>query len=182
VSRIGRKPIPIPEGVEVKIEGNRVTVKGPKGELSRTFHPDMIISVQDGQIVVSRPSDDRRHRALHGLTRSLLANMVTGVTQGYRKQLELVGVGYRAEMRGENLVLHVGFSHPVEIKPPPGITFSVEGRYKIINVDGIDKELVGEWAARIRRVRKPEPYKGKGIRYVGERVRRKAGKAGKIGG
>jgi len=175
-------PIPIPEGVQVEIKDSHVTVRGPKGELSRTFHPDMKISVQDGQIVVTRPTDNRQHRALHGLTRALLANMVTGVTEGYRKALEIHGVGYRAELRGDNLVLHVGFSHPVEIAPPPGITFGIESRAKVITVEGIDKELVGEVAARVRRVRPPEPYKGKGIRYVGEPVRRKAGKAGKIGG
>jgi large subunit ribosomal protein L6 len=175
-------PIPIPEGVQVEIKDSHVTVRGPKGELSRTFHPDMKISIRDGQIVVTRPTDNRQHRALHGLTRALLANMVTGVTEGYRKNLEIHGVGYRAEMRGDNLVLHVGFSHPVEIAPPPGITFGIEGRAKVITVEGIDKELVGEVAARVRRVRPPEPYKGKGIRYVGEHVRRKAGKAGKIVG
>jgi large subunit ribosomal protein L6 len=182
VSRIGRMPIPIPKGVEVNIEGSRVRVKGPKGELSRTFSPDMQISFQDGQLVVTRPTDNRQHRALHGLTRALLANMVTGVTEGYRRELEIQGVGYRAEMRGRNLVLYVGFSHPVEIAPPPGITFDIDSHTKVITVGGIDKELVGEVAARIRRVRPPEPYKGKGIRYVGEHVRQKAGKAGKVVG
>ena len=181
MSRIGRMPIPIPEGVQVDIKNSHVTVKGPKGVLSRSFNPDIKISIQDGKIVVTRPTDNRQHRALHGLTRALLANMVTGVTEGYRKELEIRGVGYRAEMRGQNLVLHVGFSHPVEMTPPEGITFGIEGRGKIIVVEGIDKELVGEIAARVRRVRPPEPYKGKGIRYVGEYVRQKAGKAGKIG-
>ena len=179
MSRIGRMPVPIPKGVQVDIKNSQVTVKGPKGELGRSFNQDMMISIQDGQVVVTRPTDNRQHRALHGLTRSLLANMVTGVTEGYRKDLEVRGVGYRAEMRGDNLVLHVGFSHPVEIAPPSGITFDLESRGKNIIVEGIDKELVGEMAARVRRVRPPEPYKGKGIRYVDEYVRQKAGKAGK---
>jgi len=182
VSRIGRMPIPIPQGVQVDIKGSHVTVKGPKGELSRSFNPDMTIALQDGQIVVTRPTDNRQHRALHGLTRALLANMVTGVTEGYRKDMEINGVGYRAEMQGDNLVLYVGFSHPVEIVPPSGITLGIENRGKTVVVEGIDKELVGEMAARLRRVRPPEPYKGKGIRYVGEYVRQKAGKAGKVVG
>lgn len=181
MSRIGRKPIPVPEGVRVEIENNRVTVEGPRGKLSKSFHPDMHIALVDGQIVVTRPTDERDHRALHGLTRALLANMVTGVTEGYRKRLEIHGIGYRAEMKGDNLILHVGFSHSVEIEPPPGIKFVVEKRYKTFVVEGNDKELVGDVAARIRAVRKPEPYKGKGIRYEGEWVRRKTGKAGKIG-
>ena len=180
MSRIGRMPVSIPKGVQVDIRGNHVTVKGPKGELSRSFNPDMAISLQDGQIIVTRPTDDQQHRALHGLTRALLANMVTGVTKGYRKDLEVQGVGYRVEMRGKNLVLYVGFSHPVEIAPPSGITFDVESRGKTIMIEGIDKELVGEVAARVRRVRPPEPYKGKGIRYVGEYVRQKAGKGSKV--
>lgn len=175
-------PIPIPQGVQVDIKGSHVTVKGPKGELSRSFNPDMTIALQDGQIVVTRPTDNRQHRALHGLTRALLANMVTGVTEGYRKDMEINGVGYRAEMQGDNLVLYVGFSHPVEIVPPSGITLGIENRGKTVVVEGIDKELVGEMAARLRRVRPPEPYKGKGIRYVGEYVRQKAGKAGKVVG
>ena len=180
MSRIGRMPIPVPEGVAVSIEGNRVTVKGPKGELSRSFDQDMSIALRDNQVIVTRPSDSKRHKAMHGLTRALLANMVTGVSEGFRKTLEIVGVGYRAEVREEKLVLSVGFSHPVPIESPPGITFRVEKGYRRFTVEGIDKELVGEVAARIRAVRKPEPYKGKGIRYLGERVRRKAGKAGKI--
>jgi len=180
MSRIGRMPIPMPEGVAVSIKGNRVTVRGPKGELSRSFDQDMSIALRDNHIIVTRPSDSKRHRAMHGLTRALLANMVTGVSEGFQKTLEIVGVGYRAEMQGETLVLSVGYSHPVQIEPPPGITFSVEKGYRSFIVEGIDKELVGEVAARIRAVRKPEPYKGKGIRYLGERVRRKAGKAGKI--
>jgi len=180
MSRIGRMPVPVPKGVAVGIEGNRVTVRGPKGELSRSFDRDMSIALRDDQVIVTRPSDSKRHKAMHGLTRALLANMVTGVSEGFRKTLEIVGVGYRAEMRGEKLVLSVGYSHPVEIEPPPGIAFSVEKGYRSFTVEGIDKELVGEIAARVRAVRKPEPYKGKGIRYFGERVRRKAGKAGKI--
>jgi large subunit ribosomal protein L6 len=180
MSRIGRMPIPVPEGVAVNIEGNRVTVKGPRGELSRSFDQDMSIALRDNQIIVTRPSESKRHKAMHGLTRALLANMVTGVSEGFQKALEIVGVGYRAEMQGEALVLSVGYSHPVQIEPPPGIAFRVEKGYRRFTVEGIDKELVGEVAARIRAVRKPEPYKGKGIRYLGERVRRKAGKAGKI--
>lgn len=180
MSRIGRMPIPVPEGVAVSIQGNRVAVRGPKGELSRSFDRDMSIALSDNQVIVTRPSDSKRHKAMHGLTRALLANMVIGVSEGFRKTLEVVGVGYRAEMRGETLVLSVGYSHPVQIEPPLGITFSVEKGYRSFTVEGIDKELVGEVAARIRAVRKPEPYKGKGIVYLGERVRRKAGKAGKI--
>ncbi len=180
MSRIGRRPIPVPAGVSVHIEGPRVTVKGPKGELSRSFNQDMSITLQDNQIIVTRPTDSKRHKALHGLTRALLANMVTGVSQGFQKTLELEGVGYRAEMQGDKLVLSVGYSHPVLIEPPPGISFSVEKGYRSFTVEGIDKELVGEVAAKIRAVRKPEPYKGKGIRYLGERIRRKAGKAGKV--
>jgi len=180
VSRIGRKPVPVPENVEVKIEGSHVTVKGPKGQLSRTFHPDMKIALQDSQIVVTRPSDHRFHRSLHGLTRALLANMVEGVSKGFSKRLLIEGIGYRAEMQGQTLVLHVGYSHPVQIVPPPGITITVEKGAKTLTVEGIDKELVGEVAARIRAVRKPEPYKGKGIRYADEWVRRKAGKAGRV--
>ncbi|HID85942.1 MAG TPA: 50S ribosomal protein L6 [Anaerolineae bacterium] len=180
MSRIGRKPVPVPENVEVKIEGSHVTVKGPKGQLSRTFHPDMKIALQDSQIVVTRPSDHRFHRSLHGLTRALLANMVEGVSKGFSKRLLIEGIGYRAEMQGQTLVLHVGYSHPVQIVPPPGITITVEKGAKTLTVEGIDKELVGEVAARIRAVRKPEPYKGKGIRYADEWVRRKAGKAGRV--
>lgn len=175
-------PVEVPAGVQVEVEDSRVTVRGPKGELTRLFHPDMNISLQEGQIVVRRPTDDREHRSLHGLTRALLANMVQGVSEGFRKELEIVGVGYRAEMQGEKLVLNVGYSHSVEVVPPEGITITVARGAKRIAVEGVDKELVGRIAAQIRAVRKPEPYKGKGIRYVGEQVRRKAGKAGKIGG
>lgn len=181
MSRIGRLPIPIPEGVRVTIDGHSVTVRGPKGELSRGFDPRITVELQDGKLVISRANDQPRVRALHGLTRALLANMVVGVTTGFRKSLEIVGVGYRAEMQGQDLVLQVGYSHPVRYTPPRGITLTVEQGNRIIHVDGIDKELVGEVAAQIRAVRKPEPYKGKGIRYLGEYVRQKAGKAGKVG-
>ncbi|GGK21201.1 50S ribosomal protein L6 [Caldalkalibacillus thermarum] len=178
MSRIGIKPVQIPDGVEVKVNGNEVTVKGPKGELSRQFHPDMQISVEDNQVVVERPSDDKLHKSLHGTTRSLIANMVEGVTKGYEKSLELVGVGYRAQKSGNKLVLNVGYSHPVEIVPEKGIEIEVPSQTKI-TVKGIDKERVGAVAAKIRAVREPEPYKGKGIRYEGEHVRRKEGKTGK---
>ena len=179
MSRVGRMPVAIPVGVNVDIQGNSVRVKGAKGELSRSFDPDMQISMDDGQVVVTRPTDQRRHRALHGLTRSLLNNMVLGVSQGFSRTLEIEGVGYRGEMQDKKLVLYLGFSHPVVFDPPSGISFAVEKGSRTIVVSGIDKELVGEFAARIRRVRPPEPYKGKGVRYQKEYVRRKAGKAGK---
>jgi len=179
MSRIGRQPIVIPSAVKVKIEGDRVTVSGPKGELSRQFHRDMDIRLDDGQLLVSRPSDRPEHRSLHGLTRSLLANMVTGVTEGFSKMLELHGVGYRVQLQGQKLVLQVGFSQPVEITPPPEISVTVVGTSRVM-VEGMSRELVGQVAADIRAVRPPDPYKGKGIRYQGERVRHKAGKAGKI--
>lgn len=181
MSRIGKMPIPVPADVEVTIRGSVVTVKGPRGELSRTFHKDISISLHDNQIVVTRPTDHRLHRSLHGLTRALLANMVQGVREGFRRELEIHGVGYRAQKEDDKLVLLVGYSHPVQIIPPPGITIDLEKGYRNIVVRGVDKELVGRVAAEIRAVRKPEPYKGKGIRYAGEYVRRKAGKAGKIG-
>lgn len=181
MSRVGKMPIPVPAGVEVNIRGSEVTVKGPKGELSRTFHKDISISLQGDQIITTRPTDHRLHRSLHGLTRALLANMVQGVHQEFRKELEIQGVGYRAQKEDDKLILMVGYSHPVQIVPPPGITIDLEKGYRNIVVHGVDKELVGRVAAEIRAVRKPEPYKGKGIRYVGEYVRRKAGKAGKIG-
>jgi large subunit ribosomal protein L6 len=180
MSRVGNRPIAVPRGVDVLIEGSRVTVKGPKGELSRSFSPDMAIMLSDGTLTVSRPTDNRIHRAHHGLTRSLLANMVEGVSDGFQKNLELQGVGYRVQQSGDNLVIQVGYSKPVEIAPPPGISLGTEGPNRII-VEGIDKELVGEVAAEIRAVRPPDPYLGKGIRYKGEQVRRKAGKAGKVG-
>lgn len=181
MSRIGQAPIAIPSGVQIKIDKNHVTVKGPKGELSRKLPEAIQINVEGDQILVTRPSDHRTHRSLHGLTRALVANMVTGVSEGYTKRMEIVGVGWRTELQGQNLVLLVGYSHPVEIVPPPGITFEVDRGGRTFSVNGIDKEVVGEIAARIRRVRPPEPYKGKGIRYAGEHIRRKAGKAGKVG-
>ena len=171
-------PIPIPRDVQVLIEGTAVTVKGPKGELRRDIDPDMQLEIRDGLLLVSRPSDRPRHRSLHGLTRSLLASMVIGVSEGFSKSLEMQGVGYRAQIQGRDLVLAVGYSHPVQVPPPPGIEFAVEGTSRVL-VKGINKELVGQVAANVRKVRPPEPYKGKGIRYVGEYVRRKAGKAGK---
>lgn len=180
MSRIGRMPIEIPQGVEVQVDGNVVRVKGPKGELVQGFHPDMQITVADGRVVVTRPSDERLHRSLHGLTRTLIANMVEGVTKGYSRTLEIEGVGYRATKSGEKLVLTVGYSHPVEIVPPPGIEIEVPSPNRIV-VKGLDKQLVGEVAARIRAVRKPEPYQGKGIHYENEKIRRKAGKTGKAG-
>lgn len=177
MSRIGRKPIALPPGVEIKVEDRVMTVKGPKGELSQAVPEDISIDQQDGEILVTRPSDAKRHRAMHGLTRALLANMVTGVTNGFEKKLEMVGVGYRAQMQGSKLVLNLGFSHPVEIEPPAGIEFEVPAVTRI-TVKGIDKQLVGNTAADIRALRKPEPYKGKGLRYENEVVRRKAGKTG----
>ena len=180
MSRIGRMPVPVPDDVKVDIQGDRVTVGGPKGSLCREFHPDMRIALEDGELRVSRPTDQRHHRALHGLTRALLNNMVIGVTEGFQKQLEVQGVGYRVDLEGGNLLLQLGFSHPVRITPPEGIQFEVEPRAKVITVSGIDKELVGRVAAQVRAWRPPEPNKGKGIRYVGEYVRHKAGKAGKI--
>lgn len=181
MSRIGRKPIPVPAGVDIKIDGAEVTVKGPRGQLSQKVHPDMLLVREDGNLLVQRPDDERMHRALHGLTRTLLANMVTGVTTGFRKNMEMSGVGYRAAKTGNNLTLSLGYSHPVVIEPPQGITFIVETPTRIA-VEGIDKQLVGETAANIRAWRPPEPYKGKGIRYEGEVIVRKAGKSGKVGG
>ena len=181
MSRIGRLPIPVPSGVDVTIEGRMVTVKGPKGLLSRELHPDMTVSREDDKIVVTRPTEQKTHKQLHGLTRTLVNNMVVGVTEGYRKPLEISGVGYRAALVGRKLQLNLGYSHPIEIDPPEGITFELENPTRLAVV-GIDKELVGEIAAKVRSTRKPEPYKGKGVRYAGEQIRRKAGKAGKIGG
>lgn len=180
MSRIGRMPVVIPSGVEVEVKGSSVRVKGPKGELARTFPADMIIDVEDGQILVKRPSDEANHRALHGMTRALIQNMVTGVSTGFQKILEVNGVGYRAEMSGSNLVLHVGYSHPVTVTPPEGISFEVDQRTRQIKVNGYDRQEVGQVAANIRKIRPPEPYKGKGIKYLDERIRRKAGKAGKV--
>ncbi len=181
MSRIGKMPIPVPPEVQVTVRGREVTVQGPKGELTRTLPKDISVRLEDDQLIVTRPTDHRLHRSLHGLTRALLANMVHGVREGFRKELEIQGVGYRAQLEDDKLVLSVGYSHPVEIVPPPGITLLVEKGYRNITVEGVDKELVGRVAAEIRGVRKPEPYKGKGIRYAGEYVRHKAGKAGKIG-
>ncbi len=180
MSRVGNKPIPVPPGVEVDIEGVEVRIKGPKGELHRSFHQDIGISLEDGVLIVSRPTDNRMHRSLHGFTRSILANMVEGVSQGFRKNLELHGVGYRAQKSGDSLIIQVGYSKPVEITPPEGIEVISDAPNQI-GVLGIEKDMVGEFAARIRAVRPPDPYLGKGIRYAGERIRRKAGKAGKLG-
>lgn len=185
MSRIGKKPIPLPKGVEVRIEpGNLVTVKGPKGQLEQQMPPAMIIAQEDGNVVVQRPSDEKKYRALHGLTRTLLFNMVTGVTTGWERALEINGVGYRATLEGTTLVLQLGFSHPVRIEPPENVSYVIGDRRTASDplpliVRGINKQVVGEQAARIRGLRPPEPYKGKGIKYVEERIRRKAGKAGK---
>jgi large subunit ribosomal protein L6 len=183
MSRIGRMPIKVPPGVEVKISGNEVSVKGPKGELKRVVSSDMKLTLDEGSLLVERPSDGKLHRELHGLTRSLLANMVEGVNSGYEKGLEIVGVGFRADKDGANVNLRVGFTHTVCIKPRPGITLDVDAKNVNIKVSGIDKESVGQMAAEIRRIRPPDAYKGKGIRYAGEVVKLKPGKAGKaVGG
>ena len=180
MSRIGRMPVDVPQGVDVEIKGSHVRVKGPKGQLDHTFPAAMDISMEDGQIAVKRPSDDSSHRALHGMTRALINNMVVGVSQGFEKVLEVNGVGYRAEMQDKNLILNVGYSHPVEVEPPEGIAFDVDTRTRQIKIQGYDKAVVGQVTADIRKVRPPEPYKGKGIKYLDERIRRKAGKAGKV--
>jgi len=181
MSRIGRLPIEVPAGVDISVEGATVSVKGPKGSLSRDIAPQLTIVREDGTLRVERPDDGKQSRELHGLTRTLIANMVTGVTTGYRKGLEITGVGYRAQLVGKKLQLSLGYSHPIEIDPPEGVAFEVENPTRLA-VTGIDKELVGHVAARVRAMHKPEPYKGKGVRYSGEVIRRKAGKAGKIGG
>ena len=181
MSRIGRLPIAVPSGVDVTIDGRTLTVKGPKGTLTRELHPDIAVAREDDRLVVTRPTEQKTHKQLHGLTRTLVNNMVVGVTDGYRKSLEITGVGYRAAKVGEKLQLNLGYSHPIEIAPPQGISFEVENPTRLAVV-GIDKELVGQVAAQVRSTRKPEPYKGKGVRYAGEYIRRKAGKAGKIGG
>ncbi|MDQ2845042.1 MAG: 50S ribosomal protein L6 [Actinomycetota bacterium] len=178
MSRIGKQPIPVPSGVEVTIDGSRVTVKGPKGTLEHTVVEPITVSKNDGVVSVTRPDDERESRARHGLTRSLVNNMVVGVTEGYTKSLEIVGVGYRVQARGRDLEFALGYSHPVPVKAPEGITFAVESPIRF-SVQGIDKQLVGEVAANIRKLRKPDPYKGKGVRYAGEQVRRKVGKTGK---
>ncbi len=178
MSRIGRLPIALPPGVKVEIKVNEVAVTGPKGKMTRTFHPDMKITQEDGKVIVTRPDDEREHRALHGLTRALLANMVAGVSAGFEKNLEMSGVGYRVEKSGNNIVLRAGFSHPVEVAPKYGVTLSIDGTTKI-KVTGVDKQAVGEMAAEIRGIHPPDAYKGKGIRYAGEVVKLKPGKTGK---
>ena len=177
MSRIGKRPVPLPQGVTVSVAGREVTVKGPKGEIKRLVHPELTVTADDKQVAVVRPSDETRHKALHGLTRTLIRNMVQGVSQGYSRSLEIHGVGYKAELQGGGLKLTVGFSHPVDFKAPAGIKFTVDNN-TLIKVDGVDKELVGQVASEVRKVRPPEPYQGKGIRYQGEHVRRKAGKTG----
>jgi large subunit ribosomal protein L6 len=180
MSRIGKMPVNLPKGVTANIQGSTVTIKGPKGELQQTFHPDMLIRQEDSKLVVERP-DNPLYDAMHGMVRAIINNMVQGVTEGYKKDLEIEGVGYRGELQGNKLVLSLGFSHPVPVEPPMGIKFSVDKSQRLLTVEGIDKQLVGQVAANIRSIRPPEPYKGKGIRYAGEKVRRKAGKAGKVG-
>lgn len=178
MSRIGRKPIAIPAGVDVKVDGSTVTVKGPKGELVNTFKPDMAIAVEGNEVVVTRPSDNKEHRSLHGLTRTLIANMIQGVTEGFKKELQVNGVGYRVQKQGSNLVMNLGFSHQVIMPEIPGITIEVPGPNSII-ISGPDKQKVGQFAAEVREKRPPEPYKGKGIKYIDEHIRRKEGKAAK---
>lgn len=180
MSRIGRMPVVLPKGVDVDIKGSSVRVKGPKGELHRVFPAALDIALEEGSIIVRRPSDESQHRALHGMTRALINNMVQGVSQGFERILEVNGVGYRAEVQGKNLVLYVGYSHPVTMEPPVGISYEWDARTRQIKVMGYDKETVGQVAANIRKVRPPEPYQGKGIKYLEEKIRRKAGKAGKV--
>ena len=179
MSRVGRMPVVIPTGVQVEINGTHVGVKGPKGELKRAFSPTIGIAMENGEIVITRNSDQPNERALHGTTRAVLANMIHGVSAGFERILEIEGVGYRAEMNGNNLVLYMGYSHPVEVEPPAGISFNVDLKTRQVFVRGFDKELVGQIAANVRNVRPPEPYHGKGLHYLGEKIRRKAGKAGK---
>ena len=181
MSRIGKQPVELPEGVTVNIDGSEVTVKGPKGELTRRFDPALTVREAEGTIVVERPTDQRHHRSIHGLTRALIQNMVTGVPDGYERRLEIQGTGYKAEQQGDNILLSLGFSHDIQVVPPPMVEFQVEDRGQLIIITSPNKELIGQVAADIRKLRPPEPYKGKGIRYQGEWVRRKAGKAGKIG-
>ncbi|MEW6143228.1 MAG: 50S ribosomal protein L6 [Chloroflexota bacterium] len=178
MSRIGKQPIAVPQGVQVTINGSEVTVKGPKGELKRTVHPDMTVALKDNNIIVTRPGDSKNHKALHGLTRTLLSNMVQGVTKGYEKSLEIMGVGYRAQKAGDKITLQIGFSHPVEVVPPPGMTMALDGQTKI-KISGIDKEALGQFAANLRAIYPPDSYRGKGIKYADERPRLKPGKAGK---
>lgn len=179
MSRVGRMPITVPSGVQVNVQGTEVSVKGPKGEMKRDFSTRIEIAMENGQIMISRSSDQPTVRALHGTTRALIQNMVTGVSTGFTRVLEIDGVGYRAEMNGKNLVLHVGYSHPVEIEPPAGISFEADTKTRQVKVNGYDKEQVGQIAADLRKIRPPEPYKGKGLHYLGEKIRRKAGKSGK---
>ncbi len=179
MSRIGRLPVAVPNGVQVNVQGSDVHVKGPKGEMKRTFSPLIEIAMENGQVVITRKSDNAAERALHGTTRAVIANMVHGVSSGFQVVLEVEGVGYRAEMQGKDLALFVGYSHPVKVPPPAGISFDVDQKTRQIKVSGYDREVVGQTASEIRRIRPPEPYHGKGIRYQGERIRRKAGKAGK---
>jgi large subunit ribosomal protein L6 len=173
-------PIAVPSGVQVKIDGHQVSIKGKRGEMSREFHPDIEIKLDDGKVVVTRPSDSPTHRALHGTTRALLANMVKGVSEGFTRVLQIEGVGYRATMDGTNLVFYLGYSHPIKVEPPAGIKFAADEKAKTVTIDGNDREQVGQVAANLRKLRPPEPYKGKGVMYQGERIRRKAGKAGKV--
>src|SRR5437867_12739441 len=180
MSRIGRMPVAVPSGVDVKLDGQTMTVKGPKGQLARTFHENVSIAREDGKITVTRADDSKQNRALHGLTRTLIANMVAGVTTGYARDLEISGTGYRAVLAGKKLQLALGFSHPIEIDPPAGVSFTLETPQKV-KVSGSDKQMVGEIAARIRALRVPDPYKAKGIKYAEERIKKKAGKAGKVG-
>lgn len=180
MSRIGKMPIVIPAGVTIDIQGSKVTVKGPRGELTQTFHPDMSLRIQDSKVLVERP-ESPIYDAMHGMVRAIVNNMVVGVTQGFKRDLEIEGVGYRGEIQGTKLVLSLGFSHQVPVDPPPGIKLSVDKSMRLLTVEGADKQLVGEIAAKIRGLRPPEPYKGKGIHYQGEKIRRKAGKAGKVG-
>lgn len=178
MSRVGKLPVSIPSGVTVGVDGNKITVKGPKGLLERRLHPEMQVKISDGQVIVTRPSDSHRHRALHGLTRALVANMVAGVNKGFRKSLEIVGVGYKVELKGDSLYFTLGHSHPILIKAPPGIGFEVE-KPTLFHVFGPDRELVGQVAAITRSLRPPDPYKGKGVKYLDEQIRRKAGKTSK---
>jgi len=179
VSRIGRMPVVIPVGVQVEVKGSNVSVKGPKGEMKRTFSPNIGIAMENGQLVITRNSENPAERALHGTTRAVLANMINGVSAGFQRVLEIEGVGYRAEMKGKTLVLYMGYSHPVEMEPPAGISFDVDQKVRQVFVRGFDKEQVGQVAANVRNVRPPEPYHGKGLHYLGEKIRRKAGKSGK---
>ena len=176
MSRVGNKPVPIPEQTKVEINGSSIAVTGPKGTLARDIHPDITATIENQQVIVTRPSDQKKHRALHGLTRALINNKVVGVTEGYTRELQIIGIGYRAEIMEKALVLNLGYSHPIVLVPPDGVTITVQPKENKISVQSIDKELVGDVAAKIRSFRKPEPYKGKGIRYVGESVRTKAGK------